>query len=310
MYGQIYKMQLNNYVYIGAHKGDIYKDDYFGSGIRWINILNKYGKENVQRVVLCECVSKQDMDEKEKHYIQLARDEFGDACVNIADGGQGGDLGEQVRKKLSDKLSGENNPMYGKTLSIESKKLISNKLKGHPNYNKKGYKHTEEAKKNMSLKNKGKKLSQDTIQKIRDARRNQRNLNLIGSKGKKWYYNPNNSVERVMCVEGSQPNGWINGKPQEKTIGKYYTNGEYDIFVKDGDVCPTGFYLGRHARQEYTPQRNKLISEKLLSVPKTQQHKDKLSEHFKGRRWYNNGVEQKQLFECPQGWVHGRIKTK
>ena len=103
MYGQIYKMQLNNYVYIGAHKGDIYKDDYFGSGIRWINILNKYGKENVQRFV---------------------------------------------------------------------------------------------------------------------------------------------------------------------------------------------------------------FSEKLLGVPKTQQHKDKLSEHFKGRRWYNNGVEQKQLFECPQGWVHGRIKTK
>ena len=37
--GQVYIMHCNDYHYVGVHKGDIFKDNYFGSGIAWGNVV-------------------------------------------------------------------------------------------------------------------------------------------------------------------------------------------------------------------------------------------------------------------------------
>jgi len=34
---------------------------------------------------------------------------------------------------------------------------------------------------------------------------------------------------------------------------------------------------------------------------------DKMKQRTKGFHWYNNGIEAKQLKECPEGWVPGRL---
>ena len=38
--------------------------------------------------------------------------------------------------------------------------------------------------------------------------------------------------------------------------------------------------------------------------------KKKMSKIRKGRHWFNNGIEQKWCYECPEGWQPGRIKQK
>lgn len=53
-----------------------------------------------------------------------------------------------------------------------------------------GMKRTDEAKKNMSNAKKGKSPN---------------------NKGKKYYYNPANPLEKILCFESEAPQGWING---------------------------------------------------------------------------------------------------
>ena len=35
----------------------------------------------------------------------------------------------------------------------------------------------------------------------------------------------------------------------------------------------------------------------------------KSNTYTKGRAWYNNGTKCKMLFDCPEGWVKGRLNT-
>ena len=43
-------------VYVGKHKGDIFKDNYWGSGTVIKNYVDKYGKENFERRI-CNTIS-------------------------------------------------------------------------------------------------------------------------------------------------------------------------------------------------------------------------------------------------------------
>ena len=65
---------------------------------------------------------------------------------------------EETKEKISEKLKGENSPIYGKHLSEETKQKMSEKKKGenNPMYGKKGiYNRSEETKEKMSEKKKG-----------------------------------------------------------------------------------------------------------------------------------------------------------
>lgn len=77
--------------------------------------------------------SKEDRDILEKHYIEFYNT-FADDKFNFTTGGDGGLFSEETRKKISEALKGENNPMYGKTHSAEARKKISEARKGKKNY--------------------------------------------------------------------------------------------------------------------------------------------------------------------------------
>jgi len=70
---------------------------------------------------------------------------------------------EETRKKMSESLKGEKNPFWGKTHSEKSIKKISESKKGE-----KLPPRSAEFRKKMSLINKGKKLSEETKQKLRE----------------------------------------------------------------------------------------------------------------------------------------------
>lgn len=87
-----------------------------------------------------------------------------------------------TKKKMSEINRGENNPMYGKKISEETKKKISESLEGHEV--------SEETKKKISESNKGKVKSENHKNKLRDSHEKKKvvQLSLNGEFIKVWEF--------------------------------------------------------------------------------------------------------------------------
>lgn len=129
------------------------------------NAINKYGFDNFEWEVLCDCESGEEMDEMEFHYIKQYHSYKTENGYNMSLGGEGGD---------------------NYTYNPNKEKIIQNiknnwKINGHPWT---GRKHTEESKEKMSKSHKGLKHSEDTKEKFSEIRKN-----MVGEKNalsKKW----------------------------------------------------------------------------------------------------------------------------
>lgn len=141
----------NNKVYIGKSEKDIDENpEYLGSGKILKRAVKKYGRDNFKKEILFETDDVEILNEQEIHYISYYKTKFGDQCYNIANGGQGGNSlryysDEELikfKEKMSKLVTGEANPFYGKHHTDETKQLISKKNRG--------FKHTDEFKKNCS----------------------------------------------------------------------------------------------------------------------------------------------------------------
>jgi hypothetical protein len=159
---------------------------------------------------------------------------------NRTDGGDGVSglvVGEETRKKLSELRVGEKNPNYGKKMSEEQRKKISESAKGrklseeHKNkirksmlgntwnvgrkhsdemkmkvgesskgrQHMKGRKFSEETKKKLSESHKGKTPTEETRKKLRESKL-----------GRKWWYNP---TSNQCCISKEFPgDGWSPGR--------------------------------------------------------------------------------------------------
>jgi len=167
--------------------------------------IRKYGWDNISWEVLCECDSKEELDEMEFHYIKQYHSHISDNGYNMTTGGSSG--------------------MYGLIHTDETKQKISNSKTG------KSIKpFTEDHKQRISDANRGKKLgphTNDHNKKISDANRGKI---LDPSKTKKciiispdWveycgfsinslssYLNlPPVTMRRIANGERSQHKGWV-----------------------------------------------------------------------------------------------------
>lgn len=140
MYGFIYCTTnlINNKKYIGQHKycGRIDKY-YLGSGVALSRAVKKYGRDNFKREIICECSTLEELNGKEIYYIKLLDAINSKDFYNIGLGGNGSEHGnewwlratpEQIAHAnaiRSEKMSGRNNPFYGKKHSDETKKKLS-----------------------------------------------------------------------------------------------------------------------------------------------------------------------------------------
>lgn len=125
---QIYKITNteNGKIYVGKFKGDIFKDDYWGSGILINEEYKHHGKDKFIREVIEEFDENIDWREREKFWIK----EIGSIYpkgYNLSIGGDSFDssmLPPELRKQLHG-CPGEKNGMYGRKRTEEEKKRIS-----------------------------------------------------------------------------------------------------------------------------------------------------------------------------------------
>ena len=144
---------INKKIYIGQK---IYrkKDDnwYLGSGIVLNKAIKKYGRENFIKEIIECCETKKDLNEKEKYWIKFYDSTNRNIGYNISEGGDGGNLGEIVNKKISSKLKGIKKPKsFGEKIS----KALKGKSKSEEHIEKVrqsliGKKHTKERVDKMS----------------------------------------------------------------------------------------------------------------------------------------------------------------
>lgn len=89
MYGFIYitTNKINGKKYIGQKKYNGREHRYLGSGVYFKNAVKKYGKENFIRETICECETKELLDEAEKRYIKIMNAVESDNFYNISSGG-------------------------------------------------------------------------------------------------------------------------------------------------------------------------------------------------------------------------------
>ena len=190
VYGFIYitTNMVNGKRYIGQKKFEegtnLYRwKSYLGSGTTLKRAIKKYGKDNFHRDIIDVAYSEEELNNKEKHYINVYDAINSDDYYNIAEGGRkdpfAGKTDEEIleiRRRASESLSkvnkGENHPNFRKKTKEETKIKISKSLKGRPL--------SEERKKNISL---GLK------------RRNNINLGL-----KKKHINSRCSKNKILCV--------------------------------------------------------------------------------------------------------------
>jgi group I intron endonuclease len=181
---------INGKKYIGQaanlkdriNKHIIYLRKEYDGCIALQNAWSFYGKENFNIYIIEEC-NIELLNEKEIYYIKTLHSHISEHGYNISWGGEyffrGMHHSEESKRKISENsgaISGELSPQYGKKLSEETKKKVSQSLfKYYESHHGAmlGKNHSEESKKKMSESRKGEKnwlfrkhLSEETKNKI------------------------------------------------------------------------------------------------------------------------------------------------
>jgi hypothetical protein len=164
----------NGKQYIGSHSTDIINDGYLGSGRYFLKTVKKEGKENFKREIIKKCDSILEARNLEAINIEKYNTLY-PYGYNLSPKGGLGFNGAILSEETKQKISKANK---GKIRTLEMRKNISEAGKGKNGWT--GKHHTKESKEKISksLKNKmsgekhhyyGKHRSEETKQKISDS---------------------------------------------------------------------------------------------------------------------------------------------
>lgn len=92
--------------------------------------IQKYGWENFTHEIIYRDLTKEEANYYEQYLIKKYHT-FGTNGYNLTDGGNNYYPSEEIRQKISEKISGPNNGMYGKRHTLEARQKMS---KGQRNF--------------------------------------------------------------------------------------------------------------------------------------------------------------------------------
>jgi hypothetical protein len=203
-YHYIYKTtcKVNGKYYIGMHSTSNLEDGYIGSGKRLWNSIRKYGRENHEFEILEWFPDRSSLKEREKEIVNegMLQDLM---CMNLALGGEGGFISKEAARagafgchKKQSWLKTNDTEWFKRMYNKRS--LISKALH-------------EEGKIHKWSGNefKGKKHSQETIEKMRKTK-NQGEKN--SQFGKKWIHSLDLKENKRIRKEEEIPSGWKLGR--------------------------------------------------------------------------------------------------
>lgn len=303
-YGYIYRVtvknsnsHLNGCTYIGQHKYNEIDNDYYGSSSRLKSeYFPYYGHEGI----IMECIdwgeSKEMLNELEKYYILKEQELMGELCLNIAEGGNGGNcvgnLNEEERNAWINKLRNYNNKKYENQnerdkISILTKEALNKPetrakhLAAIKKFNEENKdKVTEVLNKARSMRwedeNQHEKMSERMHHKFEDQNERDKKSKLF--KDMKWYNN-----------------GKINKRFKEKPEDKEWFEGR----IENEDKI------------HYSLWNNGKIQALYFTQPGPEWVKGRLYYEIpKEWEWYNNGLFNIRYFECPEGFKKGKLGTR
>lgn len=111
-YGFIYETTnlINGKKYIGQHRREFDEQDpddswYLGSGKYFTNAVNKYGFSNFKRVILEDCDSAEELNERESFYLELVDAANNPMYYNMTNGAyRGGNKGYHHSEETKEKI--------------------------------------------------------------------------------------------------------------------------------------------------------------------------------------------------------------
>jgi group I intron endonuclease len=125
---------VNNKKYLGQRKYSRGWKDYIGSGVAFQKAVEKYGKENFRREIICEAETAEELNKLEYELSQQYDVVNSEEWYNLCYGGystNGFKFSEDSKRVMSEKkkglYDGNKNPMYGvhRKLTEEHKRKIS-----------------------------------------------------------------------------------------------------------------------------------------------------------------------------------------
>lgn len=263
-YGYIYKFTFlpKNLIYIGKKKAKEFVNSYYGSGVMWSRIISKCNKQqDIKREILEWCYDKQTLNEREKYWIKELNALDHNIGCNVAAGGDGGDLGDDVRKRISKTMKergsqkGCKNGAYGKHWFTDGVNAIFCEICPKGFYP--GTGSIINNVRNSKLRNQHR--TEEQLLHYSQSKLGDKNpmKKFVGIKhynyGKKCYKSPD-GLQSKYFVPGSEPDGWVIGMKYKLSkldnrcgannpaYGKhFYNNGKICVLRQE---CPEGFVKG------------------------------------------------------------------
>lgn len=242
MYGYIYITinLIDGKKYIGRHKSETFDINYYGSGKVILRAIKKLGAENFKCEILCECMSEDELNQKEEYYINLYNAVESREFYNLKPGG----IGKSEKGKIYINKNNKEMKIYPNELeyylslgytkgrlpmSQDTIQLIRLKTTGK--------KRTAETKEKLRLVHLGKKASEETKEKLRKSHLGKPS----NKRGKIAIYNK--SLDKQLYIFDDEfymyeNDGWEKrGKPKHKDFSRLVSESKKGtIIINNGQI--------------------------------------------------------------------------
>lgn len=203
--------KINGKFYVGMHSTNNLNDGYIGSGDRIRRSIKKYGKENFVFEILKFFPNRETLKENEKEMIteELLKNEL---CMNICLGGGGGYISPEGVKKGRKKTDEILQEKYGDNFRIILNKKFHSEM-------------SEEEKNEWRL-----KISKSLKERYKEIPNT--------FQGKKH----TDETKKIISQKNSKHQ---KGEKNSQFGTRWVTNGYENKKIKNSDVVPSGWHLGR-----------------------------------------------------------------